>query len=226
MLSVVRRILYPDSDALESFPSFPLGGWGGWSYAIGSSMLLKNSGGDAVAVYCLLDSDAHTPAAITKRYEEATRYSVRLHIWAKKEIENYFLIPSAIVRCIERRMPARATAPSIEEVRERLDAICEQQKDEIFDATSAEILAERRALGSGGANRAGRQIIDEAWQTGAGRLSIAFGKRAFGALSEWTKDQFGVAIGPARVALELETSEIEPEMADAIMAIEQCEEFK
>jgi hypothetical protein len=73
-------------------------------------------------------------------------------------------------------------------------------------------------LAAGSLTRHGRQ--------GAGRLSIAFGKRAFGALSEWTKDQFGVAIGPARVALELETSEIEPEMADAIMAIEQCEEFK
>jgi hypothetical protein len=57
LLSIVHRILFPSSDPLESLPHLPLGGWGGWSYALGSSMLLKNSGGETIAVYCILDSD-------------------------------------------------------------------------------------------------------------------------------------------------------------------------
>ena len=70
-----------------------IGGWGGWKYAIGSKLFLQNATGDEIRIYCILDSDYHTLAEIQFRLEEARKHQVELHIWQKKEIENYLLIP-------------------------------------------------------------------------------------------------------------------------------------
>jgi hypothetical protein len=213
-------MLFPSSEPLESLPHLPLGGWGGWSYAIGSSMLLKNSGGETIAVYCILDSDYHSQALVTKRYEEAKRHGVRLWIWSHKEIENYFLLVGPIGRVIRKRMPARTQAPTADEVMVTLDGICERLKDEAFDAMSAELLAENRALGAGGANREARKILNERWQTREGRLSVVSGKQVFAELSAWSQQQFGVSLSAAVIAHELRASEVPPEMVEVISAME------
>ncbi len=49
--------------------------------------------GNEIRIYCILDSDYHTLAEIQFRLEEARKHQVELHIWQKKEIENYLLIP-------------------------------------------------------------------------------------------------------------------------------------
>ena len=42
LLSEVHNILYPKStDSLSSFPNMPIGGWGGWNYAVGSFYAIK-----------------------------------------------------------------------------------------------------------------------------------------------------------------------------------------
>src|SRR5262249_23268922 len=51
LLGVVHRTLLPEAESLETIPHVELGGWGGWPYAIGSSLLLRNSGGEEITVY-------------------------------------------------------------------------------------------------------------------------------------------------------------------------------
>lgn len=220
LLSILHRTMFA-TDSLESIPHLPLGGWGGWAYAVGSSMLLRNAGGEAIAVYCILDSDYHSPAAKTRRMEEASRHGVRLHIWSRKELENYFLVPSAIVRAIVKRMPARSQAPSEGEVERRLDAIAELLRDETFDAISAELLAENRKLGAGGANKEARKILQAKWGSIEDRLSIVSGKQVFARLSDWSKEQFGVSLSPLVVAHEIRATEVVVEMRDILETIER-----
>jgi hypothetical protein len=59
---------------------------------------LRNSVGEEVVAYSIFDSDYHTEEQIAERYDEATKRGVELHIWTKKEIENYFLVPNAVFR--------------------------------------------------------------------------------------------------------------------------------
>jgi hypothetical protein len=102
-----------------------------------------------------LDRDYHSRSAIAKNYEDAKRARVRLHIWSRKEIENYFLVPETIARAIRRRMPARTEAPTDVEIMGRMELACEGLKEEVFDAIAADVLAEDRSLGAGGAKQAG-----------------------------------------------------------------------
>jgi len=225
LLGIAHRLLYPDADSLETIPHIEVGGWGGWAYAIGSSMLLRNSGGEDISVYCILDSDYHSKGAIAKKYEDAARARARLHIWSRKEIENYFLVPEAIVRAIRRRMPSRTQAPTAAEIRGRMEAACEGLKEEVFDAIAADVLAEDRSLGAGGANKLAREALAARWGTLGAKLGAVSGKRLFTELSRWSQEQFGVSLSAALVAREMTTSDIAEELREVVEGIEQGGEF-
>lgn len=227
LLSEVHNILYPEStDSLASLPNMPIGGWGGWNYAIGSSMLLKNAGGQAIRVYCILDSDYHTEEECKKRMEEAKRAGVLLHIWDKKEIENYYLNPVVIQRAIQSRISRNKKVPSIDQVKRKLETIVDELKEIVFDAISTEILARNRALGAGGANKKAREQINKAWKSFEAKLKIIPGKEAFARLSSWSQDEFNVSINASLVVRNMKLSEIPEEFADVVDAVEKITDFK
>lgn len=221
LLSLLHHTLFPDADPLELLPHLPVGGWGGWPYAIGSSRLLQNSGGETITVYCIFDSDYHSAAAIARRYEDARRSAVQLHIWRRKEIENYLLVPTALTRFINSRISARTQSANVLEVINQIEVICAALRNDTFDAISAEILAENRALGAGGANREARKVLDLRWSSTDDRMGVVSGKDVFARLSEWSQTQFGVSLAPSLVARAIDTSEIADEMASVLTAIER-----
>lgn len=130
ILKQFQNTLTPESnEPLDTLPHMPIGGWGGWNYAVGSRMFLKNALGEEISTYCLLDSDYHTQEAISARYKEALRVGVRLHIWQRKEIENYLLVPSAIMRVMLAKVRKKSIDGLTEDVlRLRLDKIAESRK--------------------------------------------------------------------------------------------------
>jgi energy-coupling factor transporter ATP-binding protein EcfA2 len=220
LLSIVHRKLFPEAESLETTPHIEIGGWGGWPYAIGSSLLLRNSGGEDITVYCVLDRDYHSDDAVERRLEEATRNRVILHVWTRKEIENYFICPEAILRAIIRRMPARTATPVLSEITSRLEAICDSLKDETFDAIAAEVLAEDRTLGAGGANKAARQILADRWASFDGKLGTVSGKRLLAEVSQWTQEQFGSSVSAAVLAREMSISEVPDEVRSVVASIQ------
>jgi DNA-binding TFAR19-related protein (PDSD5 family) len=203
----------------------PIGGWGGWNYAIGSSMLLKNAGGQSILIYCILDSDYHIDTEIRKRKQDAQNAGVQLHVWERKEIENYLLVPSAIKRLIETRVTKRKIAPAIEEVIQKMEEICLNLKDEVFDALSAEIYSQDRKLGAGGANKLAREYIDKRWKSFDSRLSIVSGKEVITRVSKWSQDQYGVSLNASAIARQIRLEEIPNEVIAVIEAIEGCDPF-
>lgn len=226
LLSEIHNVLFPESnEGISALPNMPIGGWGGWNYAIGSSMLLKNAGGQSIIVYCILDSDYHTPQECEKRLGEAESAGVQLRIWQRKEIENYCLVPSAIWRLIASRVSRRKTPPTIEDVTQQLEAIFNELKDDVFDALSAEILAQDRKLGAGGANKAARERLDKSWNSFEGRLSIVSGKEVLSRLSKWSQEQFNVAMNAVLIARQMKPYEIPDEVLQVVRAINSCEPF-
>ena len=72
LLRHFHSTLFPNVElALDSIPALPIGGWSGWTYAVGSSMTLRNAVGDRITTYCILDSDYHSEEEIRERYSEA-----------------------------------------------------------------------------------------------------------------------------------------------------------
>lgn len=226
LLSDLFDVLFPeDQDGLANVPFMAIGGWTGWPYAIGSSMLLRNSGGESIAVYCVLDSDYHTEPQKAVRYEQAVRTGVRLHIWARKEIENYLVVPSAILRAILGRLAKRTKPPTLAEIDAELDKALNLLHDETFDAISTELLLDDRKLGQGGANKAARKIMEECWKDQNSRLSVASGKGLLTHIARWSQDQFGVSLNASLIARSTRPAEVPLEMRRVLEAIAKGDEF-
>ncbi len=218
--------LFPNSaEPIDAIPNLSVGGWGGWNYAVGSSMLLSNSIGQDIRSYCILDRDFHTPNQVAIREHEAAEKGLNLHIWKKKEIENYLLVPEAIYRTVAKR--ARDTQPrlSTEIINQKLSEFAADVRDEVMDAFSSEFLADNRAGGPTQANRSAREHMARHWGTTEGRLSIVSGKQILGKLSEWAQLNYGVSISPLRVARQLRSTEIPEEVVDVLTAIESNQPF-
>jgi hypothetical protein len=213
--------LFPASEeAIDTIPHTSIGGWSGWPYAVGSSMVLKNSVGESIRVYCILDSDYHCRSEIEQRLSDAGSRGVELHVWSKKEIENYLLVPNALLRVIREQVRRGVHPPTVDQVVRQMDLVAASLKDEVYMALSNEHLLRDRAAGVTPAMRAAKVRLDEAWSTFEGRHGIVSGKEMLSQLSHWSSREFGVSFSAKRVAQELNRAEIHPEVVDVLSAIE------
>jgi hypothetical protein len=224
-LKQFQNKLFPDSnEPFDAIPHFSLGGWGGWNYAVGSSMLLKNSGGEKINVYCVLDRDYHSPKEINLRLKDAAVRNVQLRIWHRKEIENYLLVPSAIQRIIARETRG-SSAPSISELTAQLAAIAEKLKEDCIDGIMENLFARKESKGPKAANMRARKFVAAAWKKPAGPLLIVGGKKVLSKLSAWSQNKFAVSLSAAGIAAELTAAEIPDEVKLVVTEIEQCTVF-
>ena len=184
-LKILRHFhdtLFPTSAlSLESIPSMSIGGWGGWSWAIGSSLALRNAFGERITTYCIFDRDFHCDEEIEKRYDQASERGVELHIWERKELENYLLNPISISRFISRRVSG--VGPIQNQIEEVMKQIAESLRDEALDGFATEVLAQERGLGAGGANRKARSILNERETHNGNLIPVVSGKKILSKIS-------------------------------------------
>ncbi len=227
-LKILRHLhdtVFPTAPAsLESIPNMSIGGWGGWAWAIGSSLALRNAVGEKVTTYCIFDRDFHSEAEIKERYHQAAERGVELHVWARKELESYLLNTTAIIRAISRR--ARTGAPSSEQVFEMMRKIAESLRDETLDALANEIFDHNRALGLGGANKKAREILRQRETENGGLIYVVSGKQILAGVSGWAQKEFGTGISSVGLARELSLDEIPIEVRSILRSVEQGSHFK
>lgn len=226
ILKHFQNRLFPTSnEPFDTIPNMSIGGWGGWQYAIGSKMLLKNAVDESIITYCILDSDYHTQDDIELRYSEATDRAIQLHIWSMKEMENFLLVPKVIHRLIKARIAKRTIGPSLKEIHSSVLEKASALEDESFDALSTELLARNRSLGAGGANKLARKILKDKKTLPNGLLSVVSGKTLISRLSDWSQTEFGVSFNSLTIAKEMLWDEIPAEIRAVVSAVEQGDAF-
>lgn len=225
-LKVLQDKLFPGThDPIGALPYFSVGGWGGWNYAVGSAMLLKGRGGEGICKYCIFDRDYHPENDIQERYESADRNGVFLHIWNKKEIENYFIIPKAIARYVNKNK-RKGKIISKQEVERIIDQLCEDLKDDILDTISEEFVRRNRpSTGGRGGNKYAREVLAKRWSALDGKLGVVGGKDLISKISNWSQSNFGIGLNAAGLCGFLETDEIDEELVKVMKAIELAEPF-
>jgi len=225
ILKHLYRKISSDDEPFDRIPTMPINGWGGWNYAIGSSMILKNASNEKIVTYCLLDRDYHTQEEIQSRLEDSKERKVELHIWNKKELENYLLIPTAISRIINSESKREKDIVTDSEISKQLEIIAEKLKDQTFDSLSNELFLQDKGHGVQKANQKARNLVDSEWNSLENKLSLVSGKDVISKLSKWTQDNYKVSLSPERIAKELNVDEISKEMVAVLKSIEQNKSF-
>lgn len=222
MLKKLHHKLFQDSlNTLDSLPNMDIGGWSGWPYAIGSSMVLKNALNQNIVTYCILDRDYHTEAQIQKRLMEAAGKKICLKIWGRKEIENYLIVPSLILRFIEQKVPKRVQSPTLIEVEENILRLANSLEDQLLDSLATELWQEDRAIGQAGANRRAREVIRSAKLSKYGIVNSVSGKELLSLISNWSQSEFGVSISLRGLIHEINVDEMDDEIVQLLTAIEK-----
>jgi hypothetical protein len=226
-LKPIQNSLFPESQIpIDTIPSMPVGGWGGWNYVVGSDMFLENSGGEGIITYCIFDSDFFSEDEISKRVKEAQSRGISLHIWSRKELENYLLVPNAIQRIISRLLPYSQTPPSTEEIEAQIEKIAKQLKLETCDAIATQIQSVDKKLTPATLNQRAREILNNRWKSQEGRFGVISGKKALSCLSKWCQDKYKVSFGATTIANEIRAGEVHEELKNVIGSIERCVAFK
>jgi predicted ATPase len=218
ILRILQRTLDPSAIPLDLRPNFELGGRGGLRSG-NVSVPRTNRYGEDIRVYALLDHDYYPDDELDERRAEAQRESVELHIWQRKEIENYLLVPEAIARVVASEVGVGVAAPSASDVATALDDIAAALRVEVTDCYGTQIQARDRRLAFATARQRAEEIVEPGYQSRAGAWAIVSGKNALSRLSAWSQLQFGVSFGSERVARELRRDEIPAEIAAVIRAI-------
>jgi hypothetical protein len=222
ILKRIEDVLFPDStESIEVLPRISVGGWGGWHYVVGSSMLLDKNISEDFIKYCIFDRDYHLDEHIDERNRAAKGSKIDLHIWRRKEIENYLLCASAISRLISRRGDGKHF-PSEDRVQAEIDRITENMKNQVLDAFAQEHLSVDRSGGAAAANKFGRERIGN-WHNSKARARIVGGKDVISKLSSWAKRKYDVSFGPETIASEMHKQEVPSELAEVVTAIHDGE---
>ena len=220
ILGPLHSKLFPNSPiGLESVPAGEAGGWSGWERAAGAAQAMRRAFGDDIQVYCVFDSDYHPAVAITARYDRGRAENIRIHIWGRKEIENFLLVPAVIARAIETR--SGRTRVSAAEVAAQIELIVDGLRHEVPAAIINELHALDRRAGPGSAYLVAERWCSDSWRTEEGRWAIASGKAVISALSGWSKETFGVSFNAVALAHAMEASEIPQEMKRFLTAFEE-----
>ncbi|HEY0667758.1 MAG TPA: AAA family ATPase [Sphingobacteriaceae bacterium] len=221
LLSIFQTKIYPDTfEQFDILPKTFVNGWGGWQRVIGSQKVFSDNQ-TSITTYCIFDSDYHTTIEKEQRLTEAKIQGINLHIWNKKEIENYLLCPAAVVRLANSRR--KGLMLTEEEITRQIDLICEELKDDVIDCFATEIKNEDHSQSLKTVNQEARRYVNKHWHME--KWGMVSGKEIISRLGQWLSENYKVSINRFALARELSLDELPKEVIDLITKIEGRKSF-
>ena len=207
ILKILYDKLFPNqSEPLDHFPSISTGGWGSWNIQCKNARSLLQHMPE-LKIYFIYDRDYHLKEDIQKRKDEAERNGIRLHIWNKKELENYLLVPSAIARFIKKKGCHIEKDTVLNEVTKMLRCICDELKSDVMEPSTVRKKVQRE--------------VDSQWDDLNTALSFVSGKTVMSKLSARCKQHYNVSFSPQQIASAMLNNEIDTEIEQFLYLIKE-----
>ncbi len=219
ILKRIQNTLFPETnEPFDSIPNFDIGGWGGWNHARGNSMILNDKSEYNMKIYALFDSDYHTEKEIQIRKEEAIKTKINIHIWSKKEIENYLIVPTAILRILKSES-TKAHHLIVSDIETIIKQKTLEMQEDLIDKMADEIQKQDKKQTISAARKKAKLKIEKIEDRVCGKDLISL-------LSKWTQENYKVSLSPIKLSSQLQLNEIHEELKNVIHMIEICSNFK
>lgn len=206
--------MYPDKESLIStLPYIELHGFANLNEAFGASQLFYNETRGGIKSICILDRDFYPDEILIKKKEMAAENHLCLHIWKKKEIENYLLVPEAYYRI------ARPKKEKYEVFLERFEKLVEMEKDDIVDQISQHYKEMNVKWSVSTCNQRARKVVEMKWKSLEGKLSLVSGKEFIRKLNAWMGKEYSVSCSLDRIIKEIRPDEVEAEMVEVLQML-------
>ena len=206
-----QRIISPDyRQSVDQLPTIKLGGWARFGEALGAARLFYQETHGDIKTYCILDRDYHTQSEIDDLYKKAKDNHLYLHVWNKKELENYIVTPTSLFRMLG--LPKEKYDDFVQEMYEQLDPLYGSALSSMMD----HFQSLERGKASSYYMMLAKTVLDSKWQTLEGRLSIVNGKDCIATINKWVREKYGKSCSKIALMNALMPEDIDDEISDVI----------
>lgn len=210
LLSKFADIIYPKmTESISDLPHVSLGGFNNLNEAFGASKLFHDETAGNIRCICILDSDYFPQDLLDEKMKAAEENKLELHIWKRKEIENYILEPKVIFRLISRPQD------EYNDFLAKLERLVDSFKDDVFDQYAEHIVKYRKSATST-ANKEAREFINENWNSLENKLALVSGKNMLKAIIKWLKEEYGVSCTRNKIIDTFKPEDISKEVSEII----------
>lgn len=213
ILSAFQSILFPqDLHPIVTFPKAFVDGWEGWNKAVTVADVFSLNRMH-VKLYCIFNPGYRTDEEIRLRRKEAKEKKISLHIWDKKEIDNYAINPDVIYRYISANK--RQGDLAIEQLSGKIRSVIYGMHDDVLNSMAVELQMNDSIRDEAASEEAWEELKDR-WHE---PLDVIPGRQFFIRLSEWTLETFGITISARQVVPYFRPQEVPYEVEYVITKI-------
>lgn len=209
-LNHFNEILYGNQ---LDIPTISFGGFNNIPRVYGTSNLFYSETTNQIKCYALADKDYRDPRIIKKVKNEAAAEHLNLHVWQRKEIENYLIIPQVIFKFIP-----KSSSITYDNFLKQLEVLLDEQRDKVFDAYATQYRIDCKELANGQqwdtatCNQNARTYLKEHWNTLNDKIALVGGKDFISVLAKYFQDNYKVSISVRKILEEITPDVISDEI--------------
>ena len=202
-------------------------GFSSWERIRSLSWGLEKTLGEALHIGAVFDHDYWCPEEVEAIKAELSQHLDFAHIHARKEIENYLLVPSVLERVFKKAITERArrTGEAVT-ADETASEILERITKPLRNALQAQYIAKRTAYFQH-ASRDKAIITTEAielfnasWERLGTRLEIVPGKDVLNSFREVIQSKYGITLTDYRIIDEFRSEEVPSDLLDLLRSLD------
>lgn len=215
LLNKFNKIVY--SKNLD-IANFHFGGFNNIKIVYGASELLFTETHNQIKCFAIADKDYRDDRIIARSSKDAEEHHLQLHIWRRKEIENYLIEPSVLYLLVPDK-----TNCSYEEFLEEFDDLLDSFKQDVFDnyveqyeKDSKYLSEDGKRWGSKKCIELARMYIGDQWITRENKIALVGGKAFLSKIKELFQNKYKVTISNDKIIKKFTIEKISKEILSVL----------
>jgi hypothetical protein len=205
----------------------PSGGFGSWSRVTTLAAGIAEALGSPLSIAAVYDRDYYCAEHIAEVVESLSNNLTLARVHARKEIENYLLIPVALARALDRMLAEQAARQEVSQlmtpdIGSLLMRITHPMRDEVMSQLVSKRTEKLKPAGRDPADIMKETISDfnQKWDELETRLTIVPGKDVLRALRAYLQEHLRVSLTDARIVDAIHREEVPGDLKDLLYAID------
>lgn len=182
------RILQIDGERdISTIPCVALGGLTRLDEAFGAANLFYQETQGQIKTLCIVDRDYYPEEYFDEIIKRSENNHLWLHVFRKKEIENYFLVPAAIFRLT--KLPNSSFAEFLLEYEKLVDSF----SGRVQDCIAGKMHEYYRSRGKDPItiSHIAREYFNTRWTTLESKIALVSGKELLSNTNAWMQERYG-----------------------------------
>ena len=191
----------------------PMNGFSKWDRAQAFGWFLREFLGNSVKALVLLDRDYRTDSQVSGVMAEFASVNVDVHVWNKKELESYLLIPDVI---------ARLSKCAVEEITSVIDRIMDDLRNKVTSRLLSERVEVERSTGKS-VSTINEEVLNEVeknWGNKDFRYAVCPPKQIMAGVNGHLQANGFKAVSFDAIAKYARLQELDPELVQLMRKIE------